>query len=64
MKVASTIALFASLAAALPNDLVVRQTVGSTSNDYGSKCWPILFVFARGSTETGNMVRLSIHSQQ
>jgi len=56
MKVAAVITLFASITAALPADIQARQTVGSTSNDFSSsKCWDILLVFARGSTEIGNM---------
>jgi len=53
MKFITAFLLFASLVAASPVER--RQTVGSSSNDYGSKCWEILFFFARGSTESGNM---------
>lgn len=50
--------LLASLVAALPNDLVVRQSnrVGSTANEFKrGGCKPVVMVFARGSTEVGNM---------
>jgi hypothetical protein len=58
MKITTTLSLFASLAAAAPAAVVVRDTDAGpqTQSNYGQKCWPILFVFARGTTEPGNMV--------
>lgn len=56
-------AFLATFAAALPNDLVVRQSnrVGSTANEFkNGGCKPVVMVFARGSTEAGNMVRLPL----
>lgn len=50
-------------AAALPADLSKRQFGfggfggGSTSDELSGPCRPITFIFARGSTEPGNMVR-------
>lgn len=38
-------------------DLQIRQLSSSTSNDVESgSCHDVTFIFARGSTETGNMV--------
>ncbi|KAF1987840.1 carbohydrate esterase family 5 protein, partial [Aulographum hederae CBS 113979] len=46
--------LFAALSLAAPTELVERQT--ATSNDVtNGACKPVTFVFARGSTEGGNM---------
>lgn len=55
-------ALF-SLALASPvaqsQDIQARQMSGSDANDVQSgSCHDVTFIFARGSTETGNMVRL------
>lgn len=54
-----SVAFIASFVAALPNDLVVRQStrVGSTANEFkNGGCKDVVMVFARGSTEAGNMV--------
>jgi cutinase len=61
MKFTTPFALLAATATALPTDLVPRQfgtSVGSTVNELSSgACRPITFIFARGSTESGNIVR-------
>lgn len=54
--------IFASLSIAAPSELLRRQ---DTSNEligggwfsFFSSCKPIIFIFARGSTESGNMVQ-------
>lgn len=65
MKFSTAASLFAGLAAALPavelapgNALEARQ-FGNTRNDLqnGGACPGSIFIFARGSTETGNLVR-------
>lgn len=59
MKFCSPI-LLASLALASPLALQAekRQTVRSTANEFKrGGCNDIIFVWARGSTEIGNMVR-------
>lgn len=57
----------AGLVAALPtttveDQLEARQLLSSTSNDLeqgsSSNCPRVIFIFARASTEPGNMVRL------
>jgi hypothetical protein len=56
MKVSSIIVLFAGLVSALA---VERRQFGTstTSNELTSgSCKPVIFIFARGSTEIGNMV--------
>lgn len=63
MKVASILTLLAGIAsaapAAEPSALEARQlggTVGMIANEFTrGGCKPIIFIFARGSTETGNM---------
>jgi hypothetical protein len=62
MKTASILTSLAALAVALPIDEasmnVKRQLGSSTSNELTrGSCKAITFIFARGSTETGNMVR-------
>jgi len=53
----SLIAGLAATALALPADIDKRQFGGrSTSNELSGECRQITFIFARGSTETGNMV--------
>ena len=57
MKLSALLA-FAGLAAA--NPVAPRQLFGSTSNDLergsSSRCPEVIFIFARASTEPGNMV--------
>jgi cutinase len=50
-------ALAATTLAAPALELESRQTVGTTSNEFvQSGCRNVIFFFARGSTEAGNMV--------
>lgn len=54
-----------SLALASPvaqsQDIQARQMSGSDANDVQSgSCHDVTFIFARGSTEMGNMVRLHL----
>jgi len=66
MKFSSAVSLFAGLAAALPamelapGDALEARQLGNTRNDLqnGGTCPPVIFIFARGSTESGNLVRL------
>ena len=40
------------------SDLEARQIVGTTANELSSgSCRPVILIFARGSTEPGNLVR-------
>ncbi|EPS36977.1 hypothetical protein H072_9426 [Dactylellina haptotyla CBS 200.50] len=62
MKFQLLIASLAALAAAVPTpiegevELEKRQSVGITANEYTRYgCRPVIFFFARGSTEVGNM---------
>lgn len=65
MKFLATAAFLASLGAALPavelsaSDLSPRQLGSSTRDDLldGGDCPNAIFIFARGSTERGNLVR-------
>jgi cutinase len=60
MKTASLIvSLLAGIVTASPLSVEVRQStnVGTTANEYTrGGCKDIIFFFARGSTEVGNMV--------
>jgi cutinase len=63
MKFSTAVAtLFASTAVAMPATIDRRQFglggTGSTANELSSGCKKITFIFARGSTEIGNMVCL------
>lgn len=52
-------ALLATLVSAAPHDIEARQStkVGSTANEFVTGgCKPVVMLFARGSTEAGNMV--------
>lgn len=67
MKLLNFIALAAGLVAAAPaaeieaNSLEARQSSRRTDLENGSSsnCPKVIFIFARASTETGNMVRSS-----
>lgn len=53
--------LVASTAIALPTEVIEKRQFGfgggsSTSNELDGSCRPLTFIFARGSTEPGNMV--------
>jgi cutinase len=60
--ITSLLAAFATTIFAAPaTELEARQTVGTTENEftrYG--CRDVIFFFARGSTEVGNMVLLPV----
>ena len=59
MKFSAAVALLASTAAALPS-VERRQLGSSTSNELeNGDCRAVTFIFARGSTEIGNMVSVS-----
>ncbi|KAF3937853.1 Cutinase [Dactylella cylindrospora] len=64
MKFQLILAAFAALAAAAPTPVAIesevglekRQLVGTTANEYTEKgCRPIIFIYARGTIETGNL---------
>lgn len=55
MKFSLGLAALAGLAAAAPTELVERQA-SSTANELSGPCRAVTFVFARGSTEAGNIV--------
>lgn len=67
MKILATIFLAASLATALPTELIDRFVEIGTRQTYdtrtdlesgsSSSCPQAIFIFARASTETGNIVR-------
>jgi cutinase len=60
MKFLAALTAFACLAAAAPAELDTRQLGSSTATDLekgqSSNCPSAILIFARGSTETGNMV--------
>jgi cutinase len=67
MKFFATVSLFAGLGAALPTareavpveeGIEARQLFGNTRNELqnGGNCPSVIFIFARGSTESGNLV--------
>ncbi|KAM0482152.1 hypothetical protein ACHAP7_004379 [Fusarium lateritium] len=61
MKFTAIISLFAASSAAFPtpSDVEVRQAGSVTRNDLSngaaSSCPPVIFIYARGSTESGNL---------
>ncbi|PNS20149.1 hypothetical protein CAC42_5599 [Sphaceloma murrayae] len=58
MKFTLTTAALVGLAAAAPAELAERQVggrIGTTANELRGACQPVTFIFARGSTEAGNM---------
>ena len=60
------VSLLAAVAAAAPVEIEERQSsnVGTTANEYTRYgCRKVIFFFARGSTEIGNMVSLSFQIQ-
>ena len=57
MKFTAVVALLAAAAVAVPTGLERRQFGGMTENELKSgSCKKITLVYARGSTEMGNMV--------
>jgi cutinase len=64
MKFLSAVSIFVSLAQALPsavefvpnNRLEARQSNSRNDLQNGGTCPPSIFIFARGSTESGNLV--------
>ena len=60
MKITAVVALLAAAAAAVPTGLERRQ-LGMTENELKlGSCKKITLVYARGSTEMGNMVCIPI----
>jgi len=68
MKFFATVSALAGLVAALPtgielapteDNIEARQLFGNTRNELqtGGTCPKVIFIFARGSTESGNLVR-------
>jgi hypothetical protein len=57
----ASIAALALVTLALASPLEIRQSTGITENEYTrSGCRNVIFFFARGSTEVGNMVSVPL----
>jgi cutinase len=74
MKFFATLSLLAGLGAALPTAIEVvpaeegieaRQLFGNTRNELqtGGTCPQVIFIYARGSTESGNLVCIYSHEK-
>lgn len=61
MKYFLSLAALSTIALAAPNG-VLNARQGINSNDLRNGCQPAIFIMARGSTEAGNMVRISSSS--
>jgi len=69
MKIINIVALAVAFVAALPRDMAEKKStiqtrqLGITRNELqsGGPCPRVIFIFARGSTELGNMVRSMYH---
>ena len=58
MRIAGLASLLAATAIAAPTEMIeARQAVGNTANELESgACRPLILIFARGSTQPGNLV--------